>query len=45
MPKENSELHDQEAEGAAISDTGKDIKKEMDTSLNGLMLLSYLLVL
>jgi hypothetical protein len=29
MPKENNEDRDQEAE-AAISDTGKDIKKEMD---------------
>jgi hypothetical protein len=29
MPKENNEDHDEEAE-AAISDTGKDIKKGMD---------------
>jgi hypothetical protein len=40
MPKENNEHHDQEAEGAAISDTAKDIKKEMNTSLKGLTLLS-----
>ena len=30
MTKENNEDHDEEAEAAAISDTGKDIKKEMD---------------
>ena len=29
MPKENNEDRDEEAQ-AAISDTGKDIKKEMD---------------
>jgi hypothetical protein len=29
MPKENNEDHNEEAE-AAISDTGKDIKKGMD---------------
>jgi len=30
MTKENNEDHDEEAEAAAISDTGKDIKKGMD---------------
>ena len=30
MPKENNEDCDEEAEEAAISDTGKDIKKGMD---------------
>ena len=30
MPKENIEDHDEKTEAAAISDTGKDIKKGMD---------------
>jgi len=30
MTKENNKGHDEEAEAAAFSDTGKDIKKGMD---------------